>query len=242
MIGKLEVVAGEAELARRSAELFVELARDAIAQRGLFNVTLAGGSTPKAAFDLLCAEPLRSNVDWSAVFFYFGDERSVGPDDPNSNFGMAREHLLGPLGIASEHVYRIRGELTPQKAADEYEATLRRTLGERPIFDLVNLGMGPDGHTASLFPGTLAQIDPQRLVAVTHVEKLNTDRITVTSRVINSARAILVAAGGESKAASLAQVLSGPRNPDLYPSQLLNPENGTLTWLVDRAAARGLEA
>ncbi|MBV8074029.1 MAG: 6-phosphogluconolactonase [Candidatus Eremiobacteraeota bacterium] len=240
-MGKLEVVADEAELARRAAECFAEAARDAIARRGLFNVTLAGGSTPKAAFDLLVAEPYRSKLDWSAIFFYFGDERCVGPDDPDSNFGMAREHLFGPLGIASEHVYRIRGEQPPQRAADEYEATLRSTLGDSPVFDLVNLGMGPDGHTASLFPGTLGQIDSKRLVATTFVEKLNTHRVTLTPRTINNARAILVAAGGEGKAASLAQVLAGPRNPDLYPSQMLNPENGTLTWLVDRAAAKGLE-
>jgi 6-phosphogluconolactonase len=242
MIGKLEVVPGEGELARRVADGFVEAAREAIQRRGVFEVSLAGGSTPKAAFDLLAAAPLRERTEWKRIRFFFGDERCVGPDDPESNYRMAREHLFEPLAIAPETIFRIRGEDPPQEAADAYERLLRATLGELPVFDLLMLGMGPEGHTASLFPGTLGQIDPSRLVATTWIEKFGVHRITLTPRTINAARAIVVAAGGESKADALAQVLEGPRNPDLYPSQVLNPASGTLTWIVDREAAKRLAA
>lgn len=240
MNGNLEIVADGAELARRAADAFVEAAREAIARKGVFTVTLAGGSTPKASFDLLAANPRRAQVEWKSVRFYFGDERCVGPDDPESNYGMARTHLFEPLEIAPETIYRIRGEDPPEQAAADYEKLLRETLGDRPAFDLVNLGMGPDGHTASLFPGTLGQIDPSKLVAATWVEKFKAHRITLTPRTLNAARAILVAAGGAEKADALAHVLQGAREPDTYPSQILAPVAGTLTWIVDRAAAAGL--
>src|SRR5690349_9377916 len=130
MIGEIEVVADEAQLARRSAGLFVECAREAIAARGMFTVSLAGGSTPKAAFDLLAAQPLRGQVEWASVRFYFGDERCVPPGDPESNYGMAERHLFAPLGIPPENVYRIHGEDAPEAAAAAYEGVLRETLGE----------------------------------------------------------------------------------------------------------------
>ncbi|MBV8150037.1 MAG: 6-phosphogluconolactonase [Candidatus Eremiobacteraeota bacterium] len=238
----MEIVADEAALAHRAAERFVEAARGAIAARGTFAVTLAGGSTPKAAFDLLAAMPLRERVAWKNVRFYFGDERCVPPDHADSNYGMARAHLFAPLGIAETSVFRMRGEDEPSAAAAEYEALLRRELGEAPVFDLVMLGMGPDGHTASLFPGTLAGIDPQRLVVAHWVAKMNSNRITLTPRAINAARAIDLSAGGAAKADVLVKVLEGPEEPDLYPSQILDPSSGTLTWIVDRAAAGALSA
>jgi 6-phosphogluconolactonase len=240
VIGKLEIVADDSALARAAAEHFVAAARLAKAERGKFVVALAGGTTPKAMFALLTAEPLRSSIEWDSVRFYFGDERCVPPDDPESNYGMARKHLFEPLEISEEHVYRMRGEADPDDAAGEYEDLLKKMLGDPPVFDLILLGMGPDGHTASLFPGTLDQVDPDWLVAPIRVRKLNARRITLTPRTINGARAILVVAGGEGKAAALAQVLAGPRDPNLYPAQILNPDRGTLTWLVDRAAAKGL--
>lgn len=206
----------------------------------MFAVALAGGSSPKAMFALLAAQPMRRGLDWSTVRFYFGDERCVPPDHPDSNYGMARQNLFEPLGIADANVYRMRGEDPPQKAADAYEALLRKNLGDLPSFDLILLGMGPEGHTASLFPGTFAQFDPNRLVATTYVEKLNAHRITLTPRTINAARAILMVTGGEAKAQALAEVLAGARDPNVYPAQILSPEHGTLTWLVDRAAAKGL--
>jgi 6-phosphogluconolactonase len=240
VIGKLEVVADEAALTGAATQRFIADASAAIRRHNVFNVSLAGGSTPKAMFDQLKVEPLRSEVDWSAIRFFFGDERCVPPDHADSNYGMAREHLFAPLGIPGDRVFRIRGEIEPQAAADEYERVLRETLGDEPTFDLVFLGMGPEGHTASLFPGTFQQFDAGRLVATTYVEKLHANRVTLTPRAINGARAIVVVAGGDSKADALAHVLTGPREPDVYPAQILNPRHGTLTWVVDRAAAGGL--
>ena len=242
MIGKLEIVADEAALADAATERFISDASAAIRERGVFNVSLAGGSTPKAMYGRLAAEPLRAKVDWDAIRFYFGDERCVPPDHPDSNYGMARQYLFTPLGIPDDRVYRIRGEAEPQAAAAEYEDVLRRTLGSEPALDLVFLGMGPEGHTASLFPGTFQQFDAQHLVVTTFVEKLHANRVTLTPYAINAARAIVVVAGGESKADALAHVLSGAREPDVYPAQILSPRHGTLTWLVDRAAAGGLSA
>ena len=215
-------------------------ARDATAARGSFAVALAGGSTPKAMFALLAAQPLRSRVDWSSVRFFFGDERCVPPDHPDSNYGMAKKALFDPLGIDAKNVHRMRGEAVPEEAALEYQAVLLKELGPAPVLDLVFLGMGPEGHTASLFPGVFAQFDPQRWVVTTYIEKLATNRITLTPRAINAARSIVLVTGGEAKAAALAEVLAGARNPDLYPAQILSPEHGSLTWLVDRAATKGL--
>ena len=240
MIGKLEIVADDTALAQAAAERFIAAASGAIGERGRFNVALAGGSTPKAMYALLRESPLRERVDWEKVSFYFGDERCVMPDHPDSNYGMAHQNLFEPLELTEEWVYRMRGEMDPVDAAGEYEDLIKKMLGPSPAFDLILLGMGPDGHTASLFPGTLDQIQDDWLVASIYNQKLNSHRITLTPRTINAARAILVVAGGANKAEALAHVLTGPREPDLYPAQLLHPEHGTLTWLVDRAAAKGL--
>ena len=139
-------------------------ARDAKAARGTFAVSLAGGSTPKAMFALLAAEPLRSQVDWLSVRFFFGDERCVPPDHPDSNYGMAKKNLFDPLFIPAPRIHRMRGEAPPEEAALEYQGILLKELGETPVLDLVFLGMGPEGHTASLFPGVFSQFDPQRWV------------------------------------------------------------------------------
>ncbi|MGH7662037.1 MAG: 6-phosphogluconolactonase [Vulcanimicrobiaceae bacterium] len=240
MIGKLEIVADEAALARAAAEHFIAAATAAIRERGRFNVSLAGGSTPKAMYALLRESPMRERVDWESISFYFGDELCVMPDHPDSNYGMAHTELFEPLVLTEEWVYRIRGEMDPVDAAGEYDDIVKKMLGPSPAFDLIFLGMGPYGHTASLFPGTLSQIDPDWLVAPIRVEKLNAFRLTLTPRTINGARAIFVVAGGANKADALAHVLTGPREPDVYPAQILHPEHGTLTWLVDRAAAKGL--
>jgi len=217
-------------------------ARDAKSARGSFAVSLAGGSTPKAMFALLAAEPLSSQVDWSSVRFFFGDERCVPPDHPDSNYGMAKKNLFDPLRIPAENIHRMRGEAAPEEAALEYQGILLKELGATPVLDLIFLGMGPEGHTASLFPGVFSQFDPQRYVVTTYIEKLSAHRITLTPRAINAARAIVLVTGGEAKADALVQVLAGARNPDLYPAQILNPEHGSLTWLVDRGATKGLSA
>ena len=238
----LVVVEDDVALARAVARSFVDKANAAIGARGGFFVALAGGSTPKAAYALLAAE-YRDALAWDAVRFFFGDERCVPPDSDESNYKMAHTAMLAPLGIRDEHVHRLRGEDEPARAAREYAQLLIRDvppiLGP-PAFDLVMLGMGPDGHTASLFPGTDPLTDDAALVRAPFVEKFGTYRITLTPHVINAARDVEVATAGPGKAAALAAVLEGPYNPLLFPIQILNPAPGRLTWLVDRAAATKL--
>ncbi len=239
----LEIVADEAALAQAVAERVVAQARAAVAARGAFFVSLAGGSTPKAAYALL-ASGYRDAVDWTAVRFFFGDERCVPPDDDESNYKMANSRLFEPLGIAEGHIFRIRGEDEPAAAAAAYAETLRSELPKNaagtPAFDLVMLGMGPDGHTASLFPGSDPFADDDVLVRAPFVEKFGTHRITLTPRVLNAATEIDVATAGPTKTAALAAVLEGPYEPQTLPAQVLRPVPGRLVWLVDRTAASGL--
>jgi 6-phosphogluconolactonase len=227
-------------LADRAADHFIALCADAIRARGSVAVALAGGSTPRAMNARLAAEPRRSRLDWSKVRFFFGDERCVPPDHPDSNYRMTRETLFAPLGIDEANVVRIRGEDEPHAAAAAFHDILARSLGEPPVFDVVFLGMGPDGHTASLFPGTIDAIDPGRFAVANFVAKFNTYRITVTPPVLNAARHVTITAAGAEKADALAAVIAGPRDPQLYPAQLVAPTNGELTWLVDAAAAAQL--
>ena len=234
------VVEDAAALAQSLAERFVVCARRATAERGRFDVALAGGSTPKGAYALLAAPPLAAGVSWNQVRFFFGDERCVPPGDPQSNYRMAREALLEPLRISDANVFRMRGEDEPPAAARSYAELLRRELGTRPVLDLVLLGMGPDGHTASLFPGTDPLSDDELLVRAPYVAKFSTYRITVTPRVINAARHVAIATAGQEKAQALAAVLEGPFEPITYPIQSIDPGDGDLTWLVDRAAASKL--
>jgi 6-phosphogluconolactonase len=240
----LIVVPDEHALAERVARHTLETGKAALAARGRFELALAGGSTPKAAYALLAQTPLRDELDWSKVRFFFGDERCVPPADEQSNYRMARLALLEPLGIASNAIFRMRGEDKPQAAARAYAEVLRRELEfddeDVPRFDLVMLGMGPDGHTASLFPGTDPLEDDALLVRAPYVAKFATHRLTLTPRVINAAREIAVATAGPTKTAALAAVLDGPFDPTTYPIQILGPRAGTLTWLVDEAAAAKL--
>jgi 6-phosphogluconolactonase len=229
-------------LACAAADRFIALVCKAIAARGVAHVVLAGGSTPRAMNQLLASESRRDALDWSRVRIYFGDERNVGPNDPESNYGMTRETLLAPLAIAPEHVFRIPGELEAHAAAIAYTDVLNATVGEQPTFDVVFLGMGPDGHTASIFPGTLAQLDSTTLVAPVWVEKFATWRITLTPRVLNAARAVVITCGGEEKSAALHAVLEGPHVPDTYPIQLIRPTDGSLEWLIDAPAAQAIRS
>jgi 6-phosphogluconolactonase len=239
---RLVVVADEAALDRAVAEHFVAAAGQAIAARGSFAVALSGGTTPKAVYALLAVEPLRSAVDWANVRFFFGDERCVPPSDAESNFKSADDGLLQPLGVPARRIFRMRGEDEPAVAAREYATVLREELGPSPVFDLVMLGMGPDGHTASLFPGSDPFADDDALVRAPYVAKFATYRITLTPRVINAARDVAFATAGEVKAAALAAVLEGPRDPVGHPAQVVAPHDGTLTWYVDEAAAAQLQA
>jgi 6-phosphogluconolactonase len=238
------VVADERALATRVAEHTLEVAAAAIARHGRFDVALAGGSTPKAAYALLARPPLRDAIDWTRARFFFGDERCVPPSDDQSNYKMANVALLAPLAITPASIFRMYGEDVPASAAAAYADALRAHLDHDangvPIFDLVMLGMGPDGHTASLFPGSDPLEDDDRLVRAPYVEKFATYRLTLTPTTINAAREVAVATAGPTKTDALAAVLDGPRNPSLYPSQVLAPRDGKLTWLVDEAAAAKL--
>jgi len=231
-------------IARAAAAEFLSAAEEAAAEQGRFTVALAGGSTPKALYSLLANDPaFRSNVPWDRTYFFFGDERHVPPGDPDSNFRMANEAMLARVPLLPRQVNRIKGEYPDAAdAAREYENTLHDFWGlaeaQFPRFDLILLGMGPDGHTASLFPGTQALEETKRLVVANRVPKFDTDRITFTAPVINNAARILFMAHGEDKASALRAVLEGPYQPRLFPAQLIQPKNGKVLWLVDNTAAR----
>ncbi len=230
-------------VAEAAAELFARAARQAVEAGQPFNVALSGGSTPVRLFKLLAAEPYRDRVPWGGVQFFWGDERTVAPDHPESNFGAANEALLSKLDLPQANVHRIRAELRdPEEAAADYEAELRSHFGladaEFPRFDLTFLGMGADGHTASLFPGTEALEERRRLAVAQWVEKLGAHRITLTYPTFNNASCILLLVTGGEKAETLREVLEGPVDPPRYPVQLVRPESGELFWYIDEAAGR----
>jgi 6-phosphogluconolactonase len=241
IVCNLTVVENAAALAQVLAACVVDSARAAIALHDSCSIALAGGTTPKAAYALLATPPLRDALDWSKLRFFFGDERCVAPDDSQSNYKMAYDTLLGPLGIPPGRIFRMRGEDEPAKAARDYAAVLRHELGDEPALDMMLLGMGPDGHTASLFPGSDPLEDDARLVRAPYVAKLSAYRITVTPRVINNAQLVAIATAGTEKAAALAAALEGPRDPVRYPVQVVAAVRGRLVWLVDRAAASSLK-
>ncbi|MGZ3539799.1 MAG: 6-phosphogluconolactonase [Vulcanimicrobiaceae bacterium] len=239
--GDLKIYEDAATIATVLADLFVDEAQTAIADRGGFYVALAGGSTPRAAYALLAEEPRNSQTGWKDVFIYFGDERCVPPDDEQSNYKMASDTFLSKVNIPESNVHRMHGEEDPETAAAEYARILREDLGEALQFDLIMLGMGADGHTASLFPGTDPLADADALVRAPYVDRLGTRRLTITPRVINSARHVVIATEGLQKAPALAAVLEGPYDPVRYPIQVVSPSNGRLTWLVDADAAAELK-
>lgn len=244
------------EVALKAARHFARLADQYVVGCGRFSVALSGGSTPKKMFSLLAASPFLETIPWSSIYFFWGDERTVPPDHADSNYRMANEAMLSKAPVPAENIFRIPAEMQDaQAAAREYESTLMQffmagpgvsrtgtaPLTNVPRFDLVLLGMGPDGHTASLFPGTTALSDTEHIVVANWVEKFNTWRITLTAKTINNARNITFLAGGEDKAETLKNVLEGPYQPDIYPSQMIRPENGSLLWMTDEAAARLLK-
>jgi 6-phosphogluconolactonase len=239
-----------AELAREAARRFSELADLFVTSSGRFTVALSGGSTPKAMFSLLAEAPYAGAVPWDKIYFFWGDERCVPPDHPDSNYRMTRETLLAKVGVPMENIFRVQAEdPDPDHAASLYSDIILNTFAPKnappspsraidfPRFDLIFLGMGADGHTASLFPGTSALKVDNRIVVANYVDKFKAFRITLTASTINSARNILFLIGGEDKAPALKEVLEGARNPSLYPSQLIEPHFGSLLWMVDWAAA-----
>jgi 6-phosphogluconolactonase len=233
------IVPDATAVTQAAADQFVAHARSAIAASGRFTVALSGGSTPKAMFARLIDQP----IDWARVQVFWGDERCVPPDDADSNYRMAREALLDHVPIPDQNVHRMQGEINPTQAASNYTAELRAVFGqvEWPRFDLILLGLGPDAHTASLFPGTDVIHEQQRWVVGHFVEKLNAYRITLTPPVINHAEHVIFLVAGTDKAAAFRSVLSHhPFDPDRFPAQIIQPISGTLTWFVDQAAAAQL--
>ena len=237
--GRLEIYADAADLAREAARRFAALARTFIANRGRFTAALSGGSTPKAMFSLLAAPPFADAIAWPSIHLFWGDERCVPPDHPDSNYRMTREALLDRVPLPPANIHRIPAEdPDPARAAQRYAATLRDVFAdEAPRFDLLFLGMGADGHTASLFPHTEALHIDDRIVVANYVEKFRAHRITLTASTINRASNILFLVAGADKAPALQAVLQGPRDIETYPSQLIAPDAGTLTWMADEAAA-----
>ena len=234
------------ELSREAAARFQRLADDSIAAAGRFSVALSGGSTPRALYGLLAEPPFREAIDWPRVHLFWGDERFVPPDHPDSNYRLARETFISRASIPAGNVHRIPTEgRHPEAAATQYEETLHRFFavpkGGVPRFDLVLLGLGADGHTASLFPGSPALSESHRLVVATHVPKLAAWRLTLTPPMLRGARHVVFLVSGSEKAHALQEVLEGPYDPERLPAQLVRLEEGDVTWLVDEAAASLLQ-
>lgn len=230
------------EVARAAADRFVEITREAIEKQGQMSVALAGGSTPKRVYELLASDDYIGLVPWPKVHLFFGDERCVPSDHPDSNYRMANEAMISRVPIPKQNVHMIVGRGDAAGNARLYEDELASFFGDErwPRFDLVMLGMGDDGHTASLFPGTDALRENKAWVTSNWVEKFNTFRITLTAPAINHAAHIMFIVTGAGKAQRLPEVLRGAYDPERLPSQLIRPENGTLEWFVDRAAAANL--
>lgn len=242
MIPDVRILKDPAAVALRAAQEFVRAAVESVQERDSFNISLAGGSTPKALYSLLVSDPgLRQQVPWSKMYVFFGDERHVGPNHPDSNFRMATEAMLAKAPLKAGQVIRIKGEYPDaEEAAREYEQTLatffKLKAGELPRFDLLLVGMGNEGHTLSLFPGTKALHADGRIAVRNWVGKLYTDRITLTAPAACSAARIIFMVTGADKAPALKAVLEGPYEPEQLPAQLLQPKGGKLLWLVDTAA------
>lgn len=235
---EIRILSAPTNLFDAAAEEFI---RQAMAKNGKFSVALSGGSTPKSLYSLLAIQK-RSPVPWEKICFFFGDERHVPPDHPDSNYRMANETMFSRVPVRPENIFRIHSEEAAQKAALDYEATLKSFFslkpGEFPRFDLIFLGVGPDGHTASLFPGTTALNENQRLVVSNWVEKFKTFRITLTFPVLNHAACVVFLASGKDKTSVIHEALENEK-ADL-PCQKVHPINGKLVWMLDKDAASGL--
>jgi len=228
-------------LAREAAQRFIYLAREAVDSRGRFSIALSGGSTPAALYKLLAEEPYRAKIPWTQVHLFWGDERCVPPDHPDSNYQLANETLITHVPIPPANVYRVRGELEPELAARAYEKTLQDFFcGPRTRFDLVLLGLGSDGHTASLFPGSDALYERERLAVAVEARYQDrpVHRVTLTLPVINSARQVLFLVIGSAKAGIVQAVLEGPEGH--LPAQQVRPTAGHLVWMIDSEAASQL--
>jgi 6-phosphogluconolactonase len=242
------IVCGDTdEWARRAAQQFVDAAKHSVNACGRFSVALAGGSTPRLLYNFLARDPARSVVPWARTFVFWGDERLVPPSHADSNYRMAWETLLTRVAIPPAHVHRIRTELAdPETIARDYENEMRPHFGiqppDVPRFDLILLGMGTDGHTASLFPHSPALHERQRLAVPVHVPHAQVPwRVTLTLPVLNRAGVAMFLVSGEEKRESLRNVLGSTYDPERWPAQAVQPEHGRLLWVVDRAAAQDVQ-
>lgn len=234
-MNEIRVLADADAIARAAADYIRDLAAQSIQAHDRFSLALSGGSTPRKLYQLLAQQ---TGIDWRHVHIFWGDERCVASDHVDSNYRMAKESLLDHVPIPGEQIHRMKGELDPAHAAAEYEHILRDHFGQsQPRFDLVLLGMGDDGHTASLFPHTAALSETQRWVVGNFAEAKQTWRITLTAIAINAAQNVMFLVSGIDKAERLRQVLKGPYSPDELPSQLIKPVDGKLIWMVDSPAA-----
>ncbi|GAB4421121.1 MAG: 6-phosphogluconolactonase [Anaerolineae bacterium] len=239
-MSRIEVSPDSHSLAQAAAGYIGRIAAEAISSQGRFTIGLPGGSTPRTLFNLLGSPAWAGRIDWARAHIFWGDERCVPPDHPESNYRLARETLLDRVPVPAEQIHRIPGELPPAEAARAYERTLRTFFGEgdsEPRFDLLLQGLGDDGHTASLFPGTAALEERTRWVVENYVPRLDSWRITLTAPAINAASHVIFLVSGAGKAEALRAVLQGPLRPSAYPAQLIRPCAGQLLWLVDQAAA-----
>jgi 6-phosphogluconolactonase len=239
-MAEVEVCADDDALMTAAAETVVRSAAEAIEEAGFATIALSGGTTPKRLYQLLATPGYATRVDWPHVHVFFGDERCVPPNDPASNYRMAREALLDRVPLPPANVHRMHGEEDPGTAGADYEREMRDVVAGRGRLDLVLLGMGDNGHTASLFPGLTAVHEHQRWVVAEHVAEVGMWRITMTPAAINAAAEVVFLVSGAGKADMLARVLDGPRDPSKLPAQVVAPTNGQLRWLVDAAAAAKL--
>lgn len=241
---ELEVFENSELVARAAATRFMKLADSSVTQQGRFSVALSGGQTPRRVYELLATDEFKNQIQWRAVHIFFGDERPVPPDHPDSNYGMASATLISQVPIPAANIHRIIGEGDPQANARIYENELKAFFAGAawPRFDLVLLGMGDDGHTASLFPGTAALNEHSAWVVANWIERLGEFRITLTVPAINAAANVMFLVTGEQKASRLEEVLRGQAQPEgqpgRLPAQLIKPSEGTLVWMVDAAAAQ----
>ena len=237
----VEILTDAAALANRAAQMVLDCSLNLTSSKETFSIGLSGGSTPQALYQLLAdpAQEFRNRFPWSKTHFFWTDERHVGPDHPDSNYRMVHEAMLSRVQVPPANIHRIPGELrNAEHAAADYEKELKKFFGNLPKLDLVLLGMGSDGHTASIFPGSEVLNERDQLVAAPWVDQLSTYRLTMTLPILNNADAVLLLVSGEEKAEMLHHVLRGPENQ--YPVQSIQPTNGSLTWLVDSAAASKL--
>ena len=241
-----KVSASSQEVARAAAQLFAESVASAVQARGVARIAVSGGSTPKAVFQLLAnaAEPFLTTIPWHSLQFFWVDERCVPPTDAESNYLMTRTAMLDAIPLPRENVHRMEGELDPEEAASRYEAEIRNSFrlegAQTPTFDLILLGLGPDGHTASLFPHTDGLHELARIAIANHVPQKDTWRITLTWPVIVQGREVAFLIEGKEKAAMVQAVFTGPYDPDTLPAQLIRPSGGKLTLLLNTAAAAQL--